>query len=139
MSDGDGTGIVHIAPAFGADDFWAAKNINPYFPVLLNVDDYGNFDETVIDFAGENIFAATPRIIDWLKSNGKLVKKETLDAGTEFVTAIMVQKKDAAQGGAPEGNSPFGMKRPERRQRSAGGASPAGGAAGGGRPSGPPM
>lgn len=76
VSDGDGTGIVHIAPAYGADDFWAAKNIDPKFPVLLNVDSYGNFDETVVDFAGENIFAATPKILDWLKSNGRLVKKE---------------------------------------------------------------
>lgn len=76
VSDSDGTGIVHIAPAYGADDFWAAKNIDPKFPVLLNVDNYGNFDETVVDFAGQNIFAATPAILDWLKSNGRLVKKE---------------------------------------------------------------
>ena len=76
VSDSDGTGIVHIAPAYGAEDFWAAKAINPHFPVLLNVDDYGNFDETVTDFAGENIFDATPKILDWLKQNGKLVKKE---------------------------------------------------------------
>ena len=76
VSDSDGTGIVHIAPAYGADDFWAAKNIDPKFPVLLNVDNYGNFDETVVDFAGQNIFAATPAIMDWLKSNGRLVKKE---------------------------------------------------------------
>ncbi len=76
VSDSDGTGIVHIAPAYGADDFWAAKNIDAKFPVLLNVDTYGNFDETVVDFAGENIFAATPKIMDWLKTNGKLVKKE---------------------------------------------------------------
>ncbi len=76
VSDSDGTGIVHIAPAYGADDFWAAKAIDPKFPVLLNVDNYGNFDETVVDFAGQNIFAATPKILDWLKSNGRLVKKE---------------------------------------------------------------
>ncbi|MDW3024854.1 MAG: isoleucine--tRNA ligase [Alphaproteobacteria bacterium] len=76
VSDSDGTGIVHIAPAYGADDFWAAKNIDPKFPVLLNVDSYGNFDETVTDFAGQNIFEATPAIMDWLKTNGKLVKKE---------------------------------------------------------------
>ena len=76
VSDSDGTGIVHIAPAYGADDFWAAKNIDAKFPVLLNVDDYGNFDETVVDFAGQNIFAATPAILDWLKTNGRLVKKE---------------------------------------------------------------
>ena len=76
VSDSDGTGIVHIAPAYGAEDFWAAKNIDPKFPVLLNVDTYGNFDETVVDFAGQNIFEATPGILEWLKSNGRLVKKE---------------------------------------------------------------
>ncbi len=76
VSDSDGTGIVHIAPAYGAEDFWAAKNVDPKFPVLLNVGTYGNFDETVVDFAGENIFAATPKIMDWLKANGRLVKKE---------------------------------------------------------------
>ena len=76
VSDSDGTGIVHIAPAYGAEDFWAAKNIDPKFPVLLNVDTYGNFTDDVLDFAGENIFAATPKIMEWLKTNGKLVKKE---------------------------------------------------------------
>ena len=76
VSDADGTGIVHIAPAYGEDDFWAAKNIDPKFPILLNVDDYGNFDETVRDWAGENIFAANPKIIQFLRDNGHLVKKE---------------------------------------------------------------
>ncbi len=76
VSDSDGTGIVHIAPAYGADDFWAAKAIDPKFPVLLNVDNYGNYDETVRDWAGENIFAANPKVIDWLKDKGHLVKKE---------------------------------------------------------------
>lgn len=76
VSDSDGTGIVHIAPAFGADDFWAAKNIDPKFPVLLNVDNYGNFDDSVRDFAGQNIFAANPKIMDLLKSRGHVVKKE---------------------------------------------------------------
>ena len=76
VSDSDGTGIVHIAPAYGADDFWAAKNIDAKFPVLLNVDAYGNFTDEVVDFAGQNIFAATPAILEWLKSNGRLVKKE---------------------------------------------------------------
>ncbi len=76
VSDSDGTGIVHIAPAFGADDFWAAKAIDPKFPVILNVDNYGNFDETVRDFAGQNIFAANAGIMDLLKSRGHMVKKE---------------------------------------------------------------
>ncbi len=76
VSDGDGTGIVHIAPAFGEEDYFAAKALNSKFPVILNVDDYGNFDNTVRDWAGQNIFEANPKIIDWLKQNGILVKKE---------------------------------------------------------------
>ncbi|MCQ2562051.1 MAG: isoleucine--tRNA ligase [Alphaproteobacteria bacterium] len=76
VSDSDGTGIVHIAPAFGEDDYFAAKNLDPKFPVILNVDDYGNFDSTVSDWAGMNIFEANPKIIDWLKQNGILVKKD---------------------------------------------------------------
>ncbi len=76
VSDSDGTGIVHIAPAYGPEDFWAAKNIDPKFPVLLNVDNYGNFDDTVRDFAGQNIFDANPRVIQFLRDNGHLVKKE---------------------------------------------------------------
>lgn len=76
VSDGDGTGIVHIAPAFGEDDYFAAKNLDPKFPIILNVDDYGNFDNTVLDWAGENIFEANPKIMDWLKQKGILVKKD---------------------------------------------------------------
>ena len=76
VSDADGTGIVHIAPAYGEDDFWAAKNIDPKFPILLNVDDYGNFTSEVKDWAGENIFEANPKIIQHLRENGHLVKKE---------------------------------------------------------------
>lgn len=76
VSDGDGTGIVHIAPGFGDEDYWAAKALDPKFPVIVNVDDYGNFDSTVKDWTGENIFVASPKIIDWLKQNDVLVKKD---------------------------------------------------------------
>lgn len=75
VSDGDGTGIVHIAPAYGEDDYIVAKAIDPQFPIILNVDDYGNFDNTVKEWAGENIFVANPKIIDWLRNTGRLVQK----------------------------------------------------------------
>ncbi|MDR0726919.1 MAG: isoleucine--tRNA ligase [Rickettsiales bacterium] len=76
VSDSDGTGIVHIAPAFGEEDYLAAKALDPKFPVLVNVDDYGNFTPDVTDWAGMNIFQANPKIIETLKANGHLVKKE---------------------------------------------------------------
>lgn len=75
VSDSDGTGIVHIAPAYGEDDYIVAKAIDPQFPIILNVDDYGNFDNTVTEWAGENIFVANPKIIDWLRNTGRLVQK----------------------------------------------------------------
>lgn len=76
VGDDSGTGIVHIAPAFGEDDYLAAKALDPKFPVIVNVDDYGNFTSEVKDFSGENIFVANPKIIALLKENGHLVKKE---------------------------------------------------------------
>ncbi len=76
VSDASGTGIVHIAPAFGEEDYLAAKKLDPKFPVIVNVDDYGNFTSDVIDFAGMNIFDANPKIIEYLKANEQLVKLE---------------------------------------------------------------
>ena len=47
----DGTGIVHIAPSFGADDFRVAKQNGIGFLTL--VDKRGKFLESVTDFANE--------------------------------------------------------------------------------------
>ena len=38
----DGTGIVHTAPTFGADDALVAKQANPEVPPMLVLDDFGN-------------------------------------------------------------------------------------------------
>ena len=38
----DGTGIVHTAPTFGADDAKVAKEATPEIPPMLVLDDYGN-------------------------------------------------------------------------------------------------
>ncbi len=45
-----GTGIVHIAPAFGADDLELAQKNK--IPLIHHVTDEGNFVATVRDFAG---------------------------------------------------------------------------------------
>jgi isoleucyl-tRNA synthetase len=49
----DGTGIVHTAPAHGADDFKAAEAHG--IEMLLMVDKRGRFVEEVTDFAGEPV------------------------------------------------------------------------------------
>lgn len=61
VSTGDGTGIVHIAPTFGADDFRTAKQND--IPAILVTDENGKpvplvnrqarFVNEVVDFAGE--------------------------------------------------------------------------------------
>ena len=51
VSTEDGTGIVHIAPSFGADDFRTAKENG--IGALTLVDKKGRFVEAVTDFANE--------------------------------------------------------------------------------------
>lgn len=53
VSTQDGTGIVHIAPSFGADDMRVAKKYN--VGTLTLVDKQGRFTKEVYDFAGEYV------------------------------------------------------------------------------------
>ena len=50
VSTEDGTGVVHIAPAFGADDYEASKKFD--LPFIQPVTKGGRFTEQVTDFAG---------------------------------------------------------------------------------------
>jgi isoleucyl-tRNA synthetase len=76
VSTEDGSGIVHIAPAFGADDYDLSKKYN--LPMLQPVDRGGKFSEEVTDFAGQFVKDADKEIIVKLKTEGKLYKKETI-------------------------------------------------------------
>lgn len=71
----DGTGIVHTAPAFGEDDYNTGMRYN--LPVLQPVDESGKYTET--PWVGKFVMDADPEIIDWLKENGKLYKKQTME------------------------------------------------------------
>jgi isoleucyl-tRNA synthetase len=70
----DGTGIVHTAPAFGEEDYYACKTNGIDF--ISPVNEVGRFDSTVKDFAGQYIFDANKEIIIFLKKQGKVVKIE---------------------------------------------------------------
>lgn len=76
VSTEDGSGIVHIAPAFGADDYDLSKRYN--LPMLQPVDMGGKFTSEVSDFAGKFVKDADNEIIIKLKKEGKLYKKETI-------------------------------------------------------------
>lgn len=68
----DGTGIVHIAPAFGEDDSKVGKKYN--LPFVQMVDDRGRFKDAVYDFKGLFCKDADKYIIEKLKSENKLFK-----------------------------------------------------------------
>jgi len=73
----DGTGIVHIAPAFGEEDKLVtdAAGIEPVVPV----DASGKFTAEVPPYSGVQVFDANPLIIDDLKAAGRLLRRETYD------------------------------------------------------------
>ncbi|RMD49541.1 MAG: isoleucine--tRNA ligase, partial [Ignavibacteria bacterium] len=75
-------GIVHIAPAFGADDYEVSKKHD--LPFLQPVKRNGTFTEDVPDFAGQFVKDADAGIIQKLKSEGKLYKKETITHSYPF-------------------------------------------------------
>ncbi len=72
----DGTGIVHIAPAFGEDDYQTGRAYD--LPFLQLVDKSGNMTPEVRDFAGKFVKDADPEIVDNLRHRGLLYKKETV-------------------------------------------------------------
>jgi isoleucyl-tRNA synthetase len=76
VSTEDGSGIVHIAPAFGADDYEISKKYN--LPMLQPVTRGGIFTQEVTDFAGQFVKDADKEIIKKLKETGKLFKRETI-------------------------------------------------------------
>lgn len=76
VSTEDGTGIVHIAPGFGQDDFEACRAYDENFPIVCPVDEAGKFTAEVPDYQGKQVFETNEPIMQWLKENGLLVKKE---------------------------------------------------------------
>ena len=76
VSTEDGTGIVHIAPGFGQDDFDACRAYDKDFPVVCPVDEAGKFTSEVPDYEGKQVFETNEPIMQLLKEKGILVKKE---------------------------------------------------------------
>ena len=71
----DGTGLVHIAPAFGAEDMDMAREYN--LPVLMTVLPDGTFVPEVTPWRGVFVKEADPLIIEDLRARGLLYKSET--------------------------------------------------------------
>jgi isoleucyl-tRNA synthetase len=72
----DGTGIVHIAPGHGIDDYESGLKYN--LPVISPVDKGGRFTAEAGVFPGERVFAADPKICQMLDEQKLLLKKVDL-------------------------------------------------------------
>lgn len=71
-----GVGLVHMAPAFGEDDYFACQKNG--IPLVNPVDNDGVFLPIISDFAGRAVKEADNDIIKFLKDKKSLFKRETL-------------------------------------------------------------
>ncbi|CAL1707664.1 unnamed protein product [Somion occarium] len=87
VTDADGTGIVHQAPAFGEDDHRIAIAngiLTPEEMPPCPIDDAGRFTSEVPDFAGQYVKDADKGIQKALKAKGRLVVQSTLNHSYPF-------------------------------------------------------
>jgi isoleucyl-tRNA synthetase len=68
-----GTGLVHIAPGHGEDDYWLGKQNG--LPILSPVDDHGRFTEEadLPNLVGKYVFDANVDIVTLLRERGMLL------------------------------------------------------------------
>ena len=71
-----GTGLVHIAPGHGEEDYELGRSLG--LPIYNPVDDDGRFVPEVAHFAGLTVWDANPRIIALLRERGALVAEVAL-------------------------------------------------------------
>jgi isoleucyl-tRNA synthetase len=87
VTDSDGTGIVHQAPAFGEDDYricLANCVIDKSEHLPCPIDESGRFIDPVSDFAGMGVKEADKSIVAKLKAIDRLVKSENLKHSYPF-------------------------------------------------------
>ncbi|HSA60952.1 MAG TPA: isoleucine--tRNA ligase [Nitrospiraceae bacterium] len=80
-----GTGCVHIAPGHGMEDYIlvldhnAAASSGEKLEILAPVDNSGRFTDVVKEFAGQHVFKANPKIVEYLQANGRLLGHGSLN------------------------------------------------------------
>ena len=77
VATGEGTGIVHQAPAYGEDDQVICAEAD--IPVVNSLDDAGVFLPEVTDVAGMQVFEANKPLTALLKTAGKLLQQRSYD------------------------------------------------------------
>ncbi|MDD5449592.1 MAG: isoleucine--tRNA ligase [Candidatus Omnitrophica bacterium] len=76
VSNLEGTGCVHTAPGHGQEDYLTGLKYK--LPVIMPVDEKGNFDNCCGEFSGIHVYKANELIIEKLKSMGALVLRENV-------------------------------------------------------------
>ncbi|XP_034724787.1 isoleucine--tRNA ligase, cytoplasmic [Etheostoma cragini] len=87
VKEEEGTGVVHQAPYFGADDYRVCteyKIIQRDQAPICPVDASGCFTSEVTDFAGQYVKDADKNIIKWLKEKGRLVNASSFKHNYPF-------------------------------------------------------
>lgn len=74
VSDADGTGVVHIAPGHGEEDY-KFGHLDNGLPILSPVDSRGRFTHDFSEGQGEHVFKANPKITEILRGKGLLLKE----------------------------------------------------------------
>ena len=78
----DGTGLVHLAPAHGEDDYRVCKAAG--IPVICALDKSGQFTTACEDLAGIHFKEANKSIIKTLKSSGHLYHQDVIEHNYPF-------------------------------------------------------
>jgi isoleucyl-tRNA synthetase len=82
VTDKDGTGIAHEAPAFGEDDYRLVASLLPKDRaqewLFAPVDEYGQFTEDVPQWVWRHVLEASKDIITYLKQTWSCIKHETI-------------------------------------------------------------
>ncbi len=76
VGEDEGTGIVHIAPGCGTEDFQLGKELG--LPVVAPIDEAGIFLDGFGNLAGTDVRDATDPIIEHLKREGRFYRLETI-------------------------------------------------------------
>ena len=76
VGEEEGTGIVHVAPGCGAEDFQLGKRLG--LPVIAPLDESGIFIEGFEALSGRDVRDVTEPIIERLKHHGRFYRLETI-------------------------------------------------------------
>lgn len=77
VADGDGTGIVHQAPAYGEDDQRVCNAAG--IPTYVSVNERGQFNALIADFEGQHVFEANKPISQALKAAGRVLRQASYE------------------------------------------------------------